>query len=262
MTACGFQVQTHINIVLERDELPAERQHVSGRFEICAPLALDLVEVGQHSVKGAITKDQLGCGLRPYPGDPRHVIRGIAHQGQNVPDVVRLHAFGSKHLLRSDRFVLIDVQQVNMLADQLGEILVARDDADIEVGLFGRELANDGGDDIISFDPLYTKHGNAHQVEHLHASLNLGAEILRRLLTIGLVLGIEAGAEGFLVAADIDRHREIVRLVFTEQFEQDAHEPEGHVRRLLGDGAGHAGADGVIGPKELRMPVDEVEGSR
>jgi hypothetical protein len=53
---------------------------------------------------------------------------------------------------------------------------------------------------------------------------------------------------------------QVVRRVVTDQLEQDPHEAERHVRRLLGHGARHPGTDGVIGPEELGVPVDQVEG--
>ena len=157
--------------------------------------------------------------------------------------------------------VLVNVKQLHVIVEKLGEVLVLGDDSDMQIGLLAAQPPHQGGDDIVGLDPLHPHHGDVHLIENAQAAIDLGAEVVGGGLAIGLVVGVDFAAERFGVAAHINGHRKVIRLVVPQYLENHAHKAERHVRRLLGDGAGHAGPDGVIRAKELRVSVDEVEGS-
>ena len=173
--------------------------------------------------------------------------------------MARPDALGLEHGRRKNRLVLVDVQQLDAVADELREVLVARDHADPEVRVLCNQPAHQRGDDVVGFDAGLADHGNPHRTQDLQAAIDLGSKIIRRLRAIRLVLRVQLAAERLPVAADIDDHREVLRLVVPYQLEQDPGEAERHVRGLPGHGARHARTYRVVRPEELGVAVDQVE---
>ena len=214
-----------------------------------------LIEV----VNCSVLEDELGGSLGADAHHPRNIVRRVTHEGENVADVLRLDPLDLEDIRGQQAQVLVNIKQFDVIIEKLGEVLVLGDDADMEVGLLLAQTRHQGGDDIVGLDPLHPHHGDVHLIENAQTAIDLGAEVVGGLIAIGLVFGIDFAAERFLVAAHIDGHRKVIRLVVPHDLENHAHKAERHVRRLLGDRAGHAGPNGVIRAKELRVAVDEVE---
>ncbi len=69
-----------------------------------------------------------------------------------------------------------------LLVEQLGEVLVLGDDADVEVRMRLAQSAHDRRDDVVGLDALFAQHRHVHLVQDLEAALDLRVEVVRRLL--------------------------------------------------------------------------------
>ena len=271
--AGGVQVERDRHIVAQADELFRQRQVGAGGQDVLAALALYLARLrgGHDRVERAVLGDELGGGLGADAVNAGHVVRRVAHQGEHVDHLGRRDAKLVAQRLVGDEHIGVDVVHLRRrraLAQQLLEVLVLADDADADVGVLRRIRAGDGGDDVVGLEALGPDHGHAEQFEDFEGPLDLGGEVLGRLAAGGFVVGVELGAEGAAVAADVEGHGQVGGVAVTlelggvppQQFEEHADEPEGHVGRLAGDGRGHPAPDGVVGPEELGVAVDDVEG--
>jgi len=69
---------------------------------------------------------------------------------------------------------------------------------------------------------------------------------------------VKVVAEG--LAGQVDGHGHVVRAALQEELQQHAGEAEHGVRRLAGDRAVQAAADGEVGAENLRVAIDQIEG--
>ena len=158
----------------------------------------------------------------------------------------------------------MDIKQRDALAEQLFEILVFADNANGKVRVRGPQLRHQCRDDIVSFKPLRADDRYADLLQRRKTARHLRLKIFRWRGALGFVVRVQLRAERAAVAADIQRDGDVVRLatdvtLAAEQLEQHAQEPERHVGRFLGDRRRHRRADGVVGPEELCVAVDDEE---
>ena len=139
----------------------------------------------------------------------------------------------------------------------------------VQIGVLFPQLRRQRRDHIIRLEPFRPDQRNTDLLQQRHAPIDLRRHRLRNLRPVGLVLGIDLRPECSAVSRHIQRHRDVVgppagrghvRPLAAQELEQHPHEPEGHVRRFLGDRRGHRRPDGVVRPEELAVSVDEVEG--
>ena len=74
----AFQIrqwQRHWRIIAQPYKIAADTRLIGKINQVLAPFRLfDPVRLGQQPVQITIAVDQLGCGLYPDPGHPRHII--------------------------------------------------------------------------------------------------------------------------------------------------------------------------------------------
>ncbi len=80
--------------------------------------------------------------------------------------------------------------------EELLEVLVLGDHADFEVGVFGAEAVDEGGEDVVGLEARCRDDWNADFLEEGEAALDLGHEVVGGFLAGGFVFGVELAAEG------------------------------------------------------------------
>jgi len=134
-----------------------------------------------------------------------HVVHGVAHQRQQVDDLVGAHAELVHHgSVRIHAAAGHGVDQLNARADQLGEVLVAGGDGDghpVAVAL-QRQRA----DHIVGFHARNAQDGQAQRLDDLAHRLDLRAQVVGHRRPIGLVVGVQVVTEGLARRVDHEGH--------------------------------------------------------
>ena len=123
--------------------------------------------------------------------------------------------------------------QPRPLGHQLQHVQVAGEDRHLEVRRLG--LAGERGDDVVRLEPLALVDGDAQRMHHVADLRDLLAHVVRHPGPGGLVLRVPLVAEGGL--AEIEGHRDVIRLHVGDGTQDDVGEPE-HGRDQLALGRG------------------------
>ena len=135
------------------DELPRQARRLRMFDQVLLELRLlDLLDRRQHAFDAAIVLDQLGRCLRTNAGNARHIVHAVAHQSEDLADLLGTYA----ELLMNRRFVdaavVHRVEHVDgAILDQLHQVLVGADDRYFPAGLLGRHHV--AGDDVVRLKP-------------------------------------------------------------------------------------------------------------
>ena len=138
--------------------------------------------------------------------------------------------------------------------EQLGEVLVAAHDGGWPAG--PAAVLDERADEIVGFIQGV---GAVHQAERAHeapALPELALEVLGRRIAVGLVLGIDTGAEGRREAL-IERHGDVLRVHLLDEVAEKAGKTVERVDRVavrVGNVIGHR----VIGPEHVDAGIDQV----
>ena len=157
-----------------------------------------------------------------------------------------------------NRFVVVNVQHRHAFAEELLEVLVFRDDSDVDIARcrFVKHRLCDRGDDVVSFQFHLTERQDTERFQHLLDAVNLRYEFGRWRRAMRFVVRIKFVSEGF--AGRIYRGNDILCLQFGEEFEQGARKTENSIGRFARDGAGELRPNGVVRPKYLGVRVKDV----
>jgi hypothetical protein len=259
------EVEVEGHIAPEGDEFAAEGQGGGGFADLLAALALDLRGVGEEVVERAVLGDEFGGGLGTDAGNARDVVNRVAHECEHVDDLIGGEAGVGHEGVGGEELVLVDVEDLDASGlEELLEVFVVADEADEHVRVVALEAIDDGGGDIVGLEAFDADDGQPDGLERVEAALNLAREVFGRRRAGGLVVGVEGAAKGAAVARDVEGEGDVGGGrahggCAAEEFEEDTDEPEGEVGGFLGDRGGHRRADGVVGPKELGVAIDDVE---
>src|SRR5690606_19030545 len=208
-------------IVLELDEHAAELGHLAPLDQPVAQLArLHRRRRVERAPQRAVILDQLRRGLRPDAVDARDVVDAVAHQREHVAHLFRRHAELLDHLGDADALVLHRVEHVDAaaldpvvglgaLADELHQVLVARDDRHVPPA--PRRLPGIGGDQVVGLEVVLLDARQAERARRVADQRELRNEVLRRRRPVGLVLVVERVAEAGRTL--VEDHREMCRTV-------------------------------------------------
>ena len=254
-----LDARLHVAVALQRHQPLRQRKPPLHRLDGLALLRRELVEIREQAIQRTVLRDHGGGRLGSDALGARHIVHRITHQREHVHHLIGPHALALEQCLGVDQLARLSVHKRRVAVEQLTKILVAAHDADGHVRMRGARAQHQRGDGIIRLHLGHGHHGNGEQPAQLHATLHLRREILRRRLTMRLVFGIDGRAEGAAIPRRVDHQHQAVRSLLAQQLQQHAREPEHHVRGLVGDGAGHAAADGVIRAEELRVTVDDPQ---
>ena len=237
-------------------------------------LELGLLHVRRGIERGgqrAVIGDQLARGLGADAEDAGDVVDRIAHQRQDVaqllgrdaefldhlvaPDALRFHRI--EHVDAAAGFDAIFQLAIGALADQLHQILVRAHDRDVPAPARGR--AGIAGDHVVRLDIGLLDHGQGEGACRIADQGELGHQILGRIGAVGLVLVVEVVAEGMarLVEDDREMGRPVGLVEVVRQLPQHGGIAiDGAHRRAFRVGQGR---QAVIGAEDIGRAVDEIE---
>ena len=222
---------------------------------LARPRRRHLVEVGVDGVDGPPGGDQLLRRLLADTLAPRDVVRGVAHQGEDLAHRCRRHA---EDLF--DAALVEEPLQARMphldqrVGHELHQVLVARRDHHLEAGT-GCQCGQ-RADHVVGLDVGLGQHGEAQQRDGFLRDRHLDPEVVGHRRPVRLVALVEPRPER--LAAGVERHRDVAGLELPQHL---VLHPEEAVRRVGGRavGRGEAGADGEEGAVQVGVSVHQEQ---
>jgi hypothetical protein len=210
---------------------------------------------------GSVLVDPLGRRLRADLVDPGQVVAGLAHERRDVRVLLRRHAVLLHHLLGVVPTQLahahgVRVEQRDVVVHELDGVPVAGDHEDPEALL--RALLGQGREDVVRLVVLLGDGGDVHGLQRLLEERDLTGELGRRRAAGALVLRVLAGAER--EARDVERHRDVGRLLLLQQEQQHGEEAVDGVGVLAVAGGEAVDGERVERPECQRVAVDDQKG--
>ena len=194
------------------DELAPERQEVERLPEVLADHAADVRRRGDDAVERAVLGEPLDRRLGAAFGDAGHVVDRVADQGEVIDDALGRDAELGRHAGRVEDFVAHGVDQRHARTDQLGHVLVAGRDDDVEA-LRGGALRQ-SADHVVGFDARQGEDRPARSLDAFVDRSDLLGEVVGHRRPVGLVLGVPVVAESLALGVeDADLVGHVLRLV-------------------------------------------------
>ncbi len=221
------------------------------------PLAIGLARHLGGAVEQRLDRTELGDQLaRPLFADSRHagdVVDRVAHQGEDVRDLLRRHAEVLDHAGGVVTLVAPGVEQRHVRTDELHQVLVGRHQHDLVAG--GRRLLRQRAHDVVGLVVVELEARDAEGFDRLADVGDLRHEILGHRRAVGLVVGVLLGAHRLV--GDVEGHADEVRRLVLQDLAQDLHEAEDRVgRQALGV---RQTADGKESAEDVVKSVDQDE---
>jgi len=183
------------------DQFPVQRQPLQRGTQVLADLALHRRCGGNHAVQVLVFGQPLGRGLGPALLDTRHVVHGVAHQCQQVDDLVSAHAELVHHRsIRIHAAAGHGVDQFDARAHQLREVLVAGGNGHLQV--LRHALQGQRADHIVGFHAGDAQDADAQRFDDAAHRLDLAAQVIGHRRAVGLVLVVQVVAEGLARRVD------------------------------------------------------------
>ena len=224
--------------------------------------APDLPGVGDDAVQAVVEVEPLGRGLGPHARHPAQVVAGLAHQRRQVRVALGAHAvallhLGGRHAPR--RGAAPDgLEHGAVLGDELEGVAVAGAHQDLQV--LGLGPRGQGGQDVVRL-VVRGRHGaHPHRRQEVLDELDLPDEGLGRLVAVGLVVGVLAGAEG--AARQVEGDGQVGGPLLLQQGQEHGDEAVHGVGRLAGGGGEGVHGQRVVGPEGHGVSVDEQQAPR
>ena len=158
-----------------------------------ANLAFHLLGPGHDLIEAAELIQPLGRGFRPHLGNARDVIDAIPSEGQQVDDLLRVHAKLFSHPGLIQGGIGHGVHQRHLAGNQLGKVLVGGGN---HYGAMGSGLGRQGADHVVRLNLGDHDEGEAVGPDHLMEGRNLGAQVRVHGGAMRLVLGVKVTAKG------------------------------------------------------------------
>jgi hypothetical protein len=174
----------------DRDQRARRGQPADGLAQVLARGAVDLLGVLQQVVERAILGEPARGRFRPHLLDARNVIDAVTDQHQIVDDPFRRNSETGDHArtIEAPRRTSVPahrVQQFDLIADQLRQVLVGTDDHGAKALAAG--TLSQGSDHVVGFHPGDFQHGPAERLHRLMDRLDLDGQIIGHRRAIGLV---------------------------------------------------------------------------
>ena len=221
-------VQRHVR--LDGDQLAIQRQARQRGAQVVADLALDLIGPVDDRGQRAVFAQPLGGGLGPAFLDAGHVVHRVAHQGEEVDDLLGAHAEFLDHGVDGVQTAAAHrVDQRHARPHQLGEILVTGGDGDLHA--LRRALQRQRADHVVGLHPLHAQQRESQRLHDADHRFDLRAQVLGHGRPVRLVVGIECVAEGR--AAGVQHEGHVVRLFLQRGAQHVDHAEQGTGRLAL-----------------------------
>ena len=134
-------------------------------------------------------------GLFAHARHAGNVIRGVAHQRQEINNQLWRDAVLGNHLIRPEDSVGHGIDQGDARRHQLGHVFIAGADQDWATCPF--RFPRQGANHIVSFDARDSHQRQPHRFHHLMQRLNLRAQIVRHRRAVRFVMLEQFITEGF-----------------------------------------------------------------
>jgi len=228
----GRQVERQV--ADQRVEAPVADHVAQVGAEVLPRLAGDLVGVGDDVVEAVVGGDPLGGRLRPHARDARQVVAVLADEGGELRVAVRRDAVllldrGRRHP-GEVRHPAHRVEHRGALGDQLQRVAVAGQDQHLHPLV--ERPRREGGDDVVGLVAGDREVRDAPGVEHRLDQRQLAGELPRRLVALGLVVGVLLEPEG--LPRQVEGDRDVGRLLVPEHVGEHRREAVDRVGVLAG----------------------------
>lgn len=232
-------------------QLAVQRQALQRGAQVLADLALHGRRGRHHPVQVLVLGQPLGSGLRPALLHARHVVDRVAHQRQQVDDLIGAHAELVHH-----RRVGIHaaaghgIDQLDTRAHQLGEVLVAGGDGHLQV--LRQALQRKRADHIVGFHAGDAQDADAQRFDDAAHRLDLAAQLIGHRRAVGLVLVVQVITEG--LAGRIDHERDVGRALLQRRTQHVDHAEQRAGGLTLCIGQGRQRVERAV---QVTGPVDQ-----
>ena len=247
------------HVVIKLDQLFRDADLIGKIDQGLAALGLfDLFGVREQFLDRAVLSKQCSGGLHANAGGPGDVIGAVAGEGLHIDNLFRPDAKLLIDRLDAEMLALHRVEHGDLVGDKLHQILVGGDNGDARALGFG--LAGIGRDQIIGLEAFHFE-GMAGKGDGSFAhQRELRPKVFRRLVAIGLVVGVEVVAEG--VAALVEDAGEVGRALVTFQLFEQLPEHVAEASHRADRQAVRRPAErrqGVKGAEDIGARIDQVE---
>src|SRR6185437_8543481 len=198
---------------------------------------------------------QYGGGLRPDAGDAPNVVDGIAREGEIVREALGCDAEPPRDIRIRLRVAGTVVPQHVALADELCEILVAREKSGANPA--ASHPPGERAENVVCLVIGAAYGGEAEQLRELEATLELQRQAGRCRSAVRLVCRVDAGAKAARETV-VEPDGDMLRLRALDEIAEHPRKPEYRVRRV--PVAMHLlRAKCVIGAENVNRCVDQVD---
>ena len=202
----GFDIRPgdleRVEIKLDRRVAGDGRQHFAHQDLVAVllqalaiSLALDFGGVLDGAFDTAVGLDQIARSFVTDTGGAGDIVDRISLEREQVDDLLRRDALHFLDLVGVvEQVALHGVEHVDVVADELRQILVARDNVDVDVAAGG--LLGEGTDDVIGLIAVTGENGNVDRLEQAFDVGQLQEQVVGRFVAVGLVVFEDLVSEG------------------------------------------------------------------
>ena len=179
------RIERNGRLRINRDQLLGQIQKRDPLTQILADLTFDLIGVGNKIVETAVFGNPLGRCFRPAFVDAGNVVNLVPHKRQIVNDTLGIHPVFLKDAFAIENRFGHRVDEMDVIAYQLSQILIARRNHDIPAD--GNGLYCKRAEYIVSFHTFDLQKRPSLQSDQLKNRFNLASQLLGHRRTIGFI---------------------------------------------------------------------------
>ena len=256
----GGKVLVKVDVQHNGGQLSAQKRQLAVGLHLFFHLPFELVNVLVKAFHGTVRLQKFDGGFLPHTRNTGDVVRRIAHQSQQIDDLLGVfQAVALTHLLRTPhaRGVASAAwpKHPNLVCHKLGKVLVWGHHEDVKPLFLGafREAPNQ----VVRFKSRGLQHGNPHAFQDFDNPGHTELDVLRGLVPVGLVvfeLFVPQGGP-----RRVKHHRQVRGLLRADDLEQGVGETK-HRRRVHAFGVDSGVLDEcVVGAEDQRIGVYQKE---
>jgi hypothetical protein len=234
-----------------------QRQEVEGAAQILPDHATDVGGGGDHPVERTVLREPLDGRLGADLVDAGNVVDGVADQRQVIDDTLRRHAELAEHAGFVEHLVAHRVDQADVRADQLREILVTGRHHHLHA--LRRRLRRQRTDHVVRLDAVAHQQRPAEGHDGRVQGFDLTHHVLGHRRAVRLVLRVPVVTKGPSLGVEdaalvVDSRRLVIAFQAPQHVQHAVDRSGGLV--LRGTQVGH----GMEGAVEVRRSVDQQQG--
>ena len=256
----GGKVLVKVDVQHDGGQLPTQKRQFAVGLHLFFHLPFELVNVLVKAFHGAVRLQELDGGFFPDARHTGNVVRRIAHQPQQIDDLLGVfQAVALTHLLRTPhaRGVAASAgpKHPNLVRHELREVLVGRHHENVEPFLFCP--LGEAPNQVVGLESRGLQHGNAHAFQNLDNPRHTELDVFGRLVAVRLVVLKLFVAQGG--PRRIEHHGQVRGLLRSDDLEQGVGEAK-HRRRVHAFGVDARVFDEcVIGAENQRIGIHQKE---